>query len=116
MNAETLCMGCMEERRGEPTCPNCGWVDGTAPDSPLALAPRTVLNDQYVIGRPIGQGGFGILYLAWDLRLQLKLAVKEYLPQGIVQRAPGQTQVSVVMNQDDYQWGLVYRFIKTYPV
>lgn len=34
----------------------------------------------------IGQGGFGIIYLGWDLNLDMKLAIKEYYPNGFVIR------------------------------
>ena len=33
---------------------------------PVALLPGSILNGQYVVGRVLGQGGFGITYLAGD--------------------------------------------------
>lgn len=39
-------------------------------------------------------GGFGTTYLAYDLVLGIKLAIKEYLPQDCASRAPGQAQVT----------------------
>ena len=74
-------MGCMEPRTGS-TCARCGWVEGTPPASPVFLPPRTVLDERYLLGRVLGAGGFGITYLAWDLNLDLKLAVKEYFPNA----------------------------------
>ena len=44
-------------------------------------------------------------HLGIDLTLDRKVAVKEYMPQGIAGRAPGTTAVYVYMNQDDYKWG-----------
>lgn len=34
----------------------------------------------------LGQGGFGITYLGWDLYLDIPVAVKEYYPAGVVMR------------------------------
>jgi serine/threonine protein kinase len=78
---EQLCMGCMEPRAGS-VCGLCGWTEGTPAASPVFLPPRTVLDERYLLGRVLGAGGFGITYLAWDLNLDLKLAVKEYFPNA----------------------------------
>jgi serine/threonine protein kinase len=100
-------MGCME-RGGDSGACACGYRDGSPTDSPLHLEPRTVLLDQYLLGRVLGHGGFGITYLAWDLNLETKLAVKEYLPTGVATRTAGQTTVAPFSGQSkqDYEWGL----------
>jgi len=86
MFVESLCMGCMEPAK-EQVCPQCGWEQGTPPASPLFLAPGTMLGDNYLLGRVLGAGGFGITYLAWDLTLRRKLAIKEYFPNAFGARA-----------------------------
>ncbi len=109
MNQERLCMGCMRERlEGEETCSNCGYVEGTAPESPLYLPPRTILEGKYLVGRVLGQGGFGITYLAWDINLNIKLAIKEYFPQDLASRAAGHSQVSAYAGSmgSQYEYGL----------
>lgn len=103
-----LCMGCMQLRSQNEQCRNCNWIEGSQPDSPLYLPPHTELNNRYVIGRVLGHGGFGITYLGWDQELQLKVAIKEYLPDGLGTRALGEKTVSVFSGQNgqDYENGL----------
>ena len=76
-------------------CPYCGFVRGTAPDEPYHLIPGVRLQNRYVIGTVVGFGGFGVIYRAWDERLETMVAIKEYYPAGIVQRIPGQSEVIV---------------------
>ncbi len=108
MDSERLCMGCIKDRGEQDECPHCGWVEGTMPESPQHLPPRTVLNEKYLIGRVLGQGGFGITYLAWDLNLNIKLAVKEYMPQDLASRAAGHSMVSAYTGalNDQFEYGL----------
>lgn len=81
MELAYLCMGCMENKGENSVCLSCRY-DEDEGSSPLVLAPRTILNQQFLIGRVLGSpGGFGITYLAWDMRLERKVAIKEYLPR-----------------------------------
>ncbi|MBQ6482598.1 MAG: serine/threonine protein kinase [Anaerolineaceae bacterium] len=57
--------------------------------SPQHLTPGTVLNQNYLIGKALGQGGFGITYIGWDLNAWRIVAVKEYYPSGLVTRERG---------------------------
>src|SRR5438046_1344859 len=94
MKPADFCMGCMEPLGGAAFCKNCGWRAGALPESGIQLPPETVLQNQYLLGRVLGHGGFGITYLAFDLNLACKLAVKEYLPNGVAMRSGGRTTVS----------------------
>ena len=89
MDVAHLCMGCMNDKGEQPVCPYCGWIEGTIPEVPQHLPPRSMLNNRYLIGRVLGQGGFGITYLAWDTTLNTRLAIKEYLPQSMATRYAG---------------------------
>ncbi|MCD8353504.1 MAG: leucine-rich repeat domain-containing protein [Clostridiales bacterium] len=67
-------------------CPFCGGDDRTLTLCSPALPPRTVLDHRYVVGGTLGQGGFGITYRAYDLRMGNTVAVKEYFPSSLVGR------------------------------
>lgn len=45
--------------------------------------------DEFEIRDRLGEGGFGIVYAAWDHSLGQMRAIKEYMPAGIAQRDPG---------------------------
>ncbi|MBN1922754.1 MAG: SUMF1/EgtB/PvdO family nonheme iron enzyme, partial [Anaerolineae bacterium] len=47
----------------------------------MVLAAQTVLQDRYRIVTLLGQGGMGAVYRAWDLRLEVPVALKEQIPQ-----------------------------------
>src|SRR5271155_1003669 len=108
MNWKTLCMNCMQNDTGEAICPKCGSPFDLPPKNTLQLKPRTMLHDQYLIGRALGHGGFGITYLAWDIGLQARLAVKEYMPSGVAGRSTPSTLVHAFSERmkDEYEWGL----------
>ena len=61
----------------------------------MALGVGSILAGRYAIGRVIGKGGFGVTYLAYDMKLECRVAVKEYYPYGLAAREPGSTHVSV---------------------
>ncbi len=88
IEVDRLCMGCMSEINSkENPCPHCGWQHADEEKlSPHQLPPETILNGKYLIGRVLGEGGFGITYLGWDLNLDMKVAIKEYYPAGFVTR------------------------------
>ena len=50
------------------------------------LLEETLLHEKYQIKKVLGQGGFGITYLAYDQTLQQNVAIKEYFPVKIVSR------------------------------
>lgn len=60
---------------------------GVPPVSRNALPMGTRLDEFEIVGL-IGEGGFGIVYLAQDHSLDRKVALKEYLPSSIAAREP----------------------------
>ena len=81
----TRCFQCMEETVAYP-CSHCGYDPVTHPPLAYALQPGAILNGKYVVGTVLGQGGFGITYIGWDLALESKVAIKEYFPSAQVSR------------------------------
>jgi serine/threonine protein kinase len=63
--------------------------------------------DVYKIEKILGQGGFGITYLAEDVNLEKKVAIKEYLPVGLAIREGGSAvQPESTEAEADFRWGL----------
>ncbi len=93
MDYENLCIGCFSKKGEQEVCPSCQYQEDNSLETSLYLKPRTILNGKYLIGRNIGQGGFGITYLGWDLTLNIRLAVKEFFPRGLVSRHPEKNKV-----------------------
>jgi serine/threonine protein kinase len=78
---------------------------------PDALPPQHKLH-WYVMERVLGQGGFGITYLARDTNLDQSVAIKEYLPVEVATRRPDATVSARTAEHDErYRWGLE-RFIR----
>ena len=92
-----LCYNCFQERpEGDGPCPHCGFdLSENEQKYPVALRAGTVLNGRYIVGRVLGQGGFGITYLALDTQLDAKVAIKEFMPGELATRVDG-TTVSVL--------------------
>ena len=86
-----FCYGCMEHTSVYP-CPKCGYSPMRSTIS-YTLPPGTILKGKYLVGKVLGQGGFGITYIGLDLHLRRKVAIKEYYPAGFVGRKTGASQV-----------------------
>ncbi|MBR5616989.1 MAG: protein kinase [Oscillospiraceae bacterium] len=81
---QNRCPGCMNIKSGA-VCEHCGY-DERRQNAPHQLQIGTALQDRYLVGRALGQGGFGITYLGWNRYLEKKVAIKEYYPAIFVDR------------------------------
>lgn len=81
-------------------CPKCGYVTDAPGKEQYYLKPGTMLANRYIIGRGISQGGFGITYLAWDTKFDVKIAIKEYYWGGYVNRIPDKNDIIIVSQKN----------------
>ena len=107
---ETLCVGCFSAVRSRHACSICGFIEQEQEERASIYLPlRTLLQEQYIVGRNLGRpGGFGITYLALDVNLQERVAIKEFLPAQLANREPATSQVVPVSSQaaEDFHYGL----------
>jgi len=94
-------------------CPACGFDHAGAAgiQPPYAMRYNTIVHGRYLVGKVLGQGGFGITYIGFDLVLNVKVAIKEYFPMGVATREQSKsntliwspTQVNTQQRQDGYE-------------
>ena len=103
----TICYNCFQEKPDAAgPCPHCGFdLEENEKKFPVALRAGTVLNGRYIVGRVLGQGGFGITYLAWDTQLEAKVAIKEFMPNEIATRIGTTVSVAVESRSEDFTYG-----------
>ena len=90
------CWGCMELIDSSlQVCPHCGYEVASLAAEAIHMNPGTLLHSRFIIGKVIGYGGFGATYLAWDGKLQQKVAVKEYMPSEFSTRMPGFKDITI---------------------
>lgn len=93
---QSICLNCFGTL--DPRTRICTTCHKRAQDEvavPYALPPRTLLAGRYLIGMPLGRGGFGITYKAFDTVTRTRVAVKEFFPKGYTKRLPRSLAVDV---------------------
>ena len=82
-----FCPGCMAKTAPvDGKCPVCG-CNVNMENAPHQLPVNTILYGRYIVGRVLGAGGFGITYIGYDLKLDGRVAIKEYYPSGAANRS-----------------------------
>ena len=94
------CPNCTEPLHGSTVCPHCGF-SGQIRDVPHLLRPGTVLDGRYLVGGCLGQGGFGITYAGRNLRLDMRIAIKEYYPNGYANRSNRVSNDITIINESN---------------
>lgn len=92
-------------------CPECGFIPGTPPKVNCHLYPGTILYDRYAIGTVEGFGGFGVTYRAWDNKLGIPVAVKEYFNNKVLRRIPGESNAEIQSGKEQQYEKEMERFL-----
>lgn len=98
VDIDKLCPGCMQHLKdSNTTCPHCGYPEKrlTVKDS---LPIFSILAGKYLLGAPLGKGGFGITYIAMHLPDEKIVAIKEFFPTNLAVR---DTDNETVVPADD---------------
>lgn len=110
---QEYCLKCMRKLGDSPVCARCGF-DNTPPvkSEPYLLKPGSVLAGKYLIGKVIGEGGFGITYIGLQMTLSKRVAIKEYYPSGAANRSIDSSEnVIVTGNRIDFYEKGMQRFL-----
>ena len=101
------CPYCMSQTDEDGKCKQCGLTEGAYSPLEHHIPPGTILKERYLVGRFLGEGGFGITYIGRDLVLGLKIAIKEYFPiDKAARHAMASKNVSVYVGSENvYQNG-----------
>lgn len=87
MSRDIYCSNCFELNTEKNShCHKCGFLLRGRNEA-HQLGRNTILNGRYLVGRCLGEGGFGISYVGYDLMLSIKVAIKEYFPFGAANRS-----------------------------
>ena len=95
-----FCPSCMAKlTSADGKCPVCG-SELNIENAPHQLPVNSILNGRYLVGKVLGAGGFGITYIGYDLRLDGKVAIKEYYPSGAANRSMSLTVFPAMDERD----------------
>lgn len=95
------CPYCVRPTDGS-RCPHCNKNIDSA-DNGLNLPVGTLLDGKYRVGRVLGQGGFGVTYIARDTVLDMIVAIKECLPAQYACRKEESLELCARNDQADAQ-------------
>jgi hypothetical protein len=80
---------------------------GTVSGPPGNALPAGTRLGEFEITGLVGEGGFGIVYLAYDHSLQRRVALKEYMPSALAARTDGMTvAVRSARHKETFEAGL----------
>ncbi len=99
MDLNLLCPHCLREIREKSStrfCPYCGKDATKMTEVQHQLKPFTILAGKYLVGDVLGEGGFGITYVGYDINLEMRVAVKEFYPNGFVTRESNATTAMTI--------------------
>ncbi len=106
-----ICPNCFSDGFTDQ-CKKCSYTAISFDQSADILPYGIILHNRYIVGRVLGIGGFGITYLALDIRTNTKCAIKEYLPTEYATRnsKAGTIMPRGAENKQIYEYGML-RFL-----
>ncbi|MDE6149409.1 MAG: PASTA domain-containing protein [Ruminococcus sp.] len=87
-----LCMGCMNELDENGVCHYCNYTDNV-PFLQSYLAPKTVLDNRYIVGKMLSYNGEGASYICYDTVAKAKVVIREYMPDTLCEREKGSQRI-----------------------
>ena len=90
-----LCMNCMQPMDPDSRqCPHCGYDNTQLQPSPY-LPKGAVLSGRYLVGRVLTLSPDGVIYAGQDLQTMQTVQIREYLPEKLIDRAAGASEVQI---------------------
>lgn len=89
------CTFCMRETDDDHICRHCKH-DENEPANPRHLPPKTVIGDQYMVGRALEQTDEAIIYAALDMATEQRIRIYEYFPRRYGRRNTRTLEVAAV--------------------
>lgn len=105
---KAVCARCFSHVNKDQICTKCGFNNETERlrrSGSRALPLMTTLNNRYLLGEVLGEGGFGITYMAFDMTAKKRVAVKEYFPSEICRRGD-KNELRPTRNPDSFKRGV----------
>ena len=97
-----ICYKCLKKKPSQDgPCPYCGYDNDKYAPREYFLPPFFLLKNNYLLGKALGTGGFGITYVALDIKLQRLVAVKELYIRSICKRDKEEALVRVEPGRED---------------
>ena len=101
MNTYNICPHCWRGNIRGGCCDACGRPMESA-RKPDALPLWSQLENRFLVGEVLGQGGFGITYSAWDEKNNRRVALKELYPKAIAYRGQDRQHMVPMAGQAEF--------------
>lgn len=94
------CLGCMKSIPFEAVvCPHCGFNEETVQHTPY-LDTGNIIMEKYLVGKLLSASADTATYIGANLETGETVTIHEFLPEKIVTRGEGQSEVTVRLGYD----------------